>query len=336
MATSPIFKQGEGQIEHPLSLVFVPGSWHQPTCYDKVIKIIAQKHGVECTAFTLPSTVGDPAATFKNDIDAARAAILRATNKGHDVIVIAHSYGGMVGNSAIKDLTIKDAPNSLTPSTGHVVGLILIASGFTLTGLAFMDPFFGHPPPSWRVNSSTGFAELVAPPSKLFYHDLSAEEAAHWVSELRPQALKALFEGGEHAYAGWQDVPTWYVGTSEDKAMPVFAQRVQIGMARVIGGVVEHREMPTSHSPFLSRPEDVVEIIMDVVDARKRGHVRSGSIVGQSAVRIQRTSEVVTPSVKLWQPYSWFKFGVPYALGRGIGFGILAWAWGRRMYRSWR
>ncbi|GFF78815.1 conserved hypothetical protein [Aspergillus udagawae] len=158
-----------------------------------------------------PINDGKPSATFKDDIDAAREAISSATNQGRNVVVLAHSYGGMVGNSAIKGFT---RPQDATaPTTGYVIGLILIASGFTLTGLSFMDPFFSRSPPSWRVNSETGYAELVAPPRELFYHDLPAEEAEFWVSQLTPQRLKALFEGGEHAYAGWKDVPVWYIGT---------------------------------------------------------------------------------------------------------------------------
>ncbi|GLI79820.1 hypothetical protein PoHVEF18_008161 [Penicillium ochrochloron] len=71
-----------------------------------------------------------------------------------------------------------------------------------------MDPFFGRPPPAWRVNNETGYAELVTSPRELFYHDLPEEEANYWISQLTSQSLKALFEGGEYTYAGWTDVPS--------------------------------------------------------------------------------------------------------------------------------
>lgn len=120
-----------------------------------------------------------PEATFKEDIDAARDAILAETTQGRDVIVIAHSYGGMVGNSAIKGLTAPSQHETSTTPTGtgkglddnysasagtlslhtktsrspandrqgYVKALTLIASGFTITGLSFMDPFLGLPLP---------------------------------------------------------------------------------------------------------------------------------------------------------------------------------------------
>ncbi|KAK4502075.1 hypothetical protein PRZ48_007886 [Zasmidium cellare] len=201
--------------------------------------------------------MGDRETTFKDDVDAAREAIMRETSLGRDVVVIAHSFGGMVGNSAIQGLTRSKSQKVAENSAGGaVIGLILIASGFTLTGLSFMDPMFGIPPPSWKANRETGFADLVKSPRELFYHDLSAEDAEYWISQLGSQNLKAMFEGGEHAYAGWKDVPTWYIGTIEDRGLPVMVQRMQVGMARAMGGDIVHQELKSSHSPFLSIPDE--------------------------------------------------------------------------------
>ncbi|KAH8716940.1 Alpha/beta hydrolase family-domain-containing protein [Phaeosphaeriaceae sp. PMI808] len=324
------------------TLLFIPGAWHQPTCYNPVVKPLEEHHRFRCISITLPSTTGDPNATFKDDIDTARAAIASETTQGRDVIVIAHSFGGMVGNSAVKGFSRpKSNPaNSSTPAssttpqsraqsqTGYVVGIILIASGYTLTGVAFMDPFFGIPPPTWRINKETGFAEFVVPPSKFFYHDLPADEAEYWVSQLTPQSLKALFEGGEHAYAGWLDVPSWYVGTIEDQGMPVVAQRIQVGMAREMGGSIEHRELQTSHSPFLSQPEAVVEILVEAVEALTGQTVEGERIVGK------RGQKVSIPVARILQPFSWVKYGLPLLFGRMIGRGVLIFGWGRRLWRS--
>ncbi|RAK95977.1 uncharacterized protein BO80DRAFT_417846 [Aspergillus ibericus CBS 121593] len=231
----------------------------------------------------------------------------------------------MVCNSAIKGFA--QSPDATTRPTGSVIGLILIASDFTLTGLAFMDPFFGHPPPFWRVNSTTGYAELVTPPRELFYLDLPAEEAEYWVSQLTTQSLKALFEGGEHTYAGWQDVPVWYIGTVEDRGLPVLAQRMQVGMAREMGGRVEHRELQTSHSPFLSQPEATVKIMLEAIEAfTEQAAGSTSAMVGRGDIAVPRTM--------LWQPLTWFRFGLPMAFGRVIGRGILLFGWGRRLWRS--
>lgn len=319
------------------TLVFVPGSWHKPTCYDKIIKPLEEQHKLKCIRVTLPSTSGNPDATFKNDIDATQDAISSETSQGRNVVIIAHSYGGMVGNSAIKGFAkprdaigtsstpLSTSGQSQSPTKGYVIGLILIASGFTFTGLAFMDPFFGHPPPSWRVNKETGYAELVAPPRDLFYHDVPEEEAEYAVSQLTNQSLKSLFEGGEHSYAGWMDVPSWYIGTVEDRGLPVVAQRLNVGMAREMGASVEHRELQTSHSPFLSQPEETAGIVAEAV-----GAFIGKPLTEESAVK-REGNEIVVPAARLWQPLTWYRFGLPLVFGHLIGRGVLIFNWTRRL-----
>lgn len=318
------------------TLLFIPGAWHQPECYDKVINIIQGYQNVKCTAIRLPSTAGDPSATFKDDLDAAREAISNETTQGRNVVVIAHSYGGMVGNSAIKDFTSlrnSTQKKQQPPTTGYVIGLILIASGFTLTGLAFMDPFFGHPPPFWRANTATGYAELVTSARELFYHDLPAEEAETWVSQLTTQSLKALFEGGEYAYAGWRNVPSWYIGTVEDRGLPVFAQRMLVGMARGMSGSVEHRELQTSHSPFLSQPDVTARVIQQAVCGGFSG--QGGGQKGDDEWPMGGHGDVIaTPEVTLWKPCTFFILGLPLTLGHILGRCILLFSWGRRVWRS--
>lgn len=308
------------------TLIFVPGSWHKPTCYDPIIKLLKPKF--KCIAVTLPSTSGNPAASFKDDLDAARLAISSDIAAGHNVVVVAHSYGGLVGNSAVKGFT-RNPKDQAQPSKGYVIGIILIASGYSLTGLAFMDPFFGHPPPTWRANNDTGYAEFVTPPRELFYHDLPEKEAEYWVSQLKTQSLKALFEGAEYTYAGWQDVPSWYIGTVEDRGLPVLAQRMTVGMAREMGGNVEHRELQTSHSPFLSQPEATVKIMLEAVKAF------TGESMDQSDESASGRGAIITlPQARLLQPLSWIKFGLPLAFGHILGRSYLFFTWGRSLWKS--
>ncbi|KAF5686216.1 methyltransferase [Fusarium denticulatum] len=220
------------------SLVFVPGAWHKPSCYRK------------------------------------------ETGKGRDVIVITHSYGGTVGNSAAKGFSrparSSASGQSSTPSstscerilkTGHVVGIIPIATGFCFTGLTFMDRFLNITPPFFRVNKKTGYADLTVRPQNFFYHDLPPAEADHATSMLTTQSLKALFEGREYSYSGWLDVPVWFIGTIEDQGLPIFIQRAQIGMVRMLGCRVVYTELKTSHSPFLSQPKQVVQIMLQAFEA---------------------------------------------------------------------
>ncbi|KAF4420549.1 hypothetical protein F53441_14382 [Fusarium austroafricanum] len=322
-------------------LVFIPGSWHKPTCYRKVIQILQDQHNLKCVAVTLPSTQGDPNATFKDDFYAARDAITSETTQGRNVIVISHSYGGMVGNSAVRGLT---RPKSATitssnlsntdtrtkkPDTGYVEALVLIASGHTITGFTFMDPFLGIAPPAWRVDKETGYATLVADPREFFYHDLPEDEANYWVDQLTTQSLKSLFEGGEYSYAGWVDIPSWYIGTIEDRGLPVTVQRMGVSMARSHGAVVHHTELKSSHSPFLSMPDDVVEVILDAVEAAGSG---TSQVDLTSVLGAKKAEKYSAAMVRLTSPTTWPRFGVPLLVGRIVGYSLQVFMCLRRLW----
>jgi len=248
------------------TIVFVPGAWHGPRTWDKIASLLeAQQY--KCVSVALPSTASNPSATFLEDITAVRDSIVAETSQGHDVVVVVHSYSGIPGASAIKGLTRnkQDVTPPAEDASGHVIGLIQIASGFMPTGLSFMDGAGGKPPPTWKVDEESGFATIVVDPRELFYHDLPVEEGNYWVGQLTKQATKPMFEGGEHGYAGWMDVPNWYLSTTEDKAFPVEVQRIAIQMGKDAGADVTVREIASSHSPMLSRPKETADFILEAV-----------------------------------------------------------------------
>ena len=333
------------------TLVFIHGSWHRPICYDKVLKLLRDEHGLECIAVALPSTSNNPDATFKDDLDAARNAIISQTTKGRNVIVVAHSYGGLVGSSCMKGLappknftgtratgteqsSVPDAQSSPSKQ-GYVVALVLIASGFAMTGWSFMDPFFGRPPPAWRVDKETGYATLVADPQQLFYHDVPDDEAKYWVSELTTQSLKALFEGGEYVYSGWWDVPTWYIGTADDKALPIVVQRIQVGAVRAQGVEVHYFELKSSHSPFLSMSAEVVEVLMEAVRTAGGVQTHVDAPVENAGQRVGKTKQRSheKPMIQLVAPSTWIRFGLPFLVGRMIGWGLVGFGTIRSLWR---
>ncbi|KAF2099283.1 alpha/beta-hydrolase [Rhizodiscina lignyota] len=248
------------------TIVFVHGSWHSPECWNKVVSLLEAQQ-FKCVAPSLPSTEGSNTASFEDDLNAVRNAIVAETTQGRDVVVVTHSFGGIVGQSAIKGLTRpkQDAPSSANDTSGHVIGLVNIATAFSQTGMkSFLDGLGGKPPPSWKIDPS-GFAEIVVPPRELFYHDLPEEEGDYWVSRLRKQSVKALAEGGEHMYTGWMDVPVWHLTTAEDKGLPIEAQKYLIQLAKDSGGDVTVREIASSHSPMLSRPKETADFILEAV-----------------------------------------------------------------------
>ncbi|KAF3052335.1 hypothetical protein E8E11_009861 [Didymella keratinophila] len=194
-----------------------------------------------------------------------------------------------------------------------------------------MDSLFYIPPPTWRVNKATGFADIVTPSTQLFYHDLPADEAEEWVAQLTPQSLKALFEGGEHAYAGWLDVLVCYICTIEDQGLPVVLQRMHVGMVRAMGASEVLWELRSSHSPFLSQSGEVMDLLL------RAASVFTGKVMGAEEWQGGGSKrEAVTPTVNIVRPSTWLKYGVPLVVGHIIGRCILLFYGARELWRSAR
>jgi len=253
-------------MPHRPIFILVPGAWHAPSTWDKITSILTT-HQYKSVPITLPSTLSNAAANLLEDITAVRDAITAETTQGRDVVIVAHSYGGFVGASAAKGLTRpkQNASSAAKDGFGHVIGIIMLASGFVQTGSSFLDGFGGKPPPSWKIDSESGFAIIVADPRELFYHDLPEDEGNYWVEQLQKQAAKPLVEGGEHAYAGWKDVPVWFLATTEDRALPIEAQRYFVQAAKDAGADVTFREVESGHSLMLSRPKETGDFMLEAV-----------------------------------------------------------------------
>lgn len=246
------------------TLVLIPGAWHRAEIWDKVTTLLKEQQ-YKCIPVELPSTAGDPSIGFGDDITAVRNIVLSETKQGRDVIIVVHSYGGAVGQSAVKGLTRRkpdDLISTADAPTGHVLGLVMMACGFGQTGITFIDALGGTPPPLWRFDDS-GFALLQLPAREQFYHDLTEEEGDYWVNRLQKQSQRVLREGGEWAYAGWMDLPVWYLMTMDDKTFPIEYQGMFVKMARDAGAEVQVREVVSSHSPMLSRPKETVDFILE-------------------------------------------------------------------------
>ncbi|KAI8711874.1 AB hydrolase-1 domain-containing protein [Fusarium sp. LHS14.1] len=244
------------------TLVFVPGAWHLPECWHKIVSAM-EAQDFKCVPVALPTVSSNTEATFGDDVHAIQDSIKAETTQGRNVVVVVHSYGGAVGASALKGFTAKPKDEG----TGRVIGFFMIATGFAVGGVTFLDVLGGKPPPIWEANYETGLAPLTVDPRELFYHDLPEEEGKYWVDKLQPQSLKAFTTGAEYGYPGWKEVPVWYLATTEDRSHPTEVQKMFTQKARDEGGDIEYREIASSHSPFLSKPDETSAILLEAIQA---------------------------------------------------------------------
>src|ERR1700761_2736068 len=83
------------------TILFVPGAWHSPVHYEKIMKELEQ-HGYETEGVAL-ATVDprDPPNTdADSDVEVISAAVNRILSSGKNVVLVTHSYSGIPGQGA--------------------------------------------------------------------------------------------------------------------------------------------------------------------------------------------------------------------------------------------
>lgn len=129
--------------EKPI-FVLAPGAWHTPDCYE-ILEGKLRAQGYETRAVAYPSVGAEPPNKgLYDDAAALRAEIEVHANQGRQVIVVVHSYGGLVGAEAVKGLGYKQ--RKAEGKTGGVTLLVYLA--------AFVVSILGmkmrHSNSSWR------------------------------------------------------------------------------------------------------------------------------------------------------------------------------------------
>ncbi|KIO24296.1 hypothetical protein M407DRAFT_77131 [Tulasnella calospora MUT 4182] len=205
------------------SIIFVPGGWHEPHVFDPVISILQSK-GYKTLAVSLPSIgTSPPVDDLQPDVSAIREAIVSCTDAGSEVVVFAHSYGGFPSSEAIKGLTKSDLQ-----SQGKSGGVLLDDA----TVIMAIDPV------------------------ETFYGDLPRETAERYAAGLKRQSYKVF--ASKLTYAAWRHVPTTYLYTENDSALPLLYQKM---MVEGSGAEVKTETFNAGHSVFLALPEKVAESV---------------------------------------------------------------------------
>jgi alpha-beta hydrolase superfamily lysophospholipase len=134
-------------------IIFVPGAWHTAWHYSAVVGLMIAA-GYDAKSLDLPSVgTGPPVQSFDADVAAIRALVLLEIEKGRDVIVVPHSYGGAPTSEALQGLGKED--REAKGRIGAVVGIVFMTSFVLRVGEAVTDannePAFYHRKVSFRI-----------------------------------------------------------------------------------------------------------------------------------------------------------------------------------------
>lgn len=244
------------------AIVIVPGMFHQPWHYRQLHESL-QKTGYEVTTCDLPSMDSKvPVHDMSADIAVVQAAVKNYIDLDLNVVLVMHSYGGMVGTSAAEGLLPKDQLNGK-----GVVSLAYIAALVPDVGVSLSSAGGGvHPPWFRRIEADSGTGYSVFPdkppwnPKDLFYYDCTPEVAGEAVEKLRLMSEGPSFS--ECIYAAWKEVDSYYLMTEDDRAFPLWAQEAMVSQQG--GRWVTIEKIQAGHSPFLSRPEETAGFVRRV------------------------------------------------------------------------
>ncbi|KAI0503410.1 Alpha/beta hydrolase fold-1 [Xylaria bambusicola] len=253
------------ETERLPTIFFIPGAWHKPWVFDSVRGILSAR-GFETEALVL-ATAGssDPDIGLQDDAAKARSALTKLIDDGKEVLVVAHSYGGIVASNAVKGLsTTQRTADGLKGGVSMVLYLaaFIITANTSLVMAASHSSFGGGGgPPDWWDISEDGKFVTPSDPREMFYHDVEPSLAQKAIDALLPMPVRSaadvsLFDPRDGGFE------VGYIFAEEDRAVPIDAQK---GLFELFPAGSFSASLPTSHSPFLSNPDALADTLQKAI-----------------------------------------------------------------------
>ncbi|ETI24703.1 hypothetical protein G647_04072 [Cladophialophora carrionii CBS 160.54] len=235
-------------------IVFVPGAWHTPDSFHLVTAELQaaeyETRGVDLASVGAQTPLKD----FWPDVEAIQRVLKPLADEGRDIVLVVHSYGGVIGNQAVQGFVKSERENE-----GKKGGIshIYFCCAFALPeGVSLMDALNNKPLPWFQINDAQ---DTVTPatPIETFYNDV--KEPEKYVNMLKPHSYRTF--ASKVTYAGWRHVPSTYLLCEKDEAIPIHAQKGMVEAAQQAGADMKVETVSASHSPFMSMAEEMARSI---------------------------------------------------------------------------
>ena len=221
-------------------IILVHGAFADGSGWGDVIHLLSQP-GFDVTAVQNPLTsFSDDVATTQRVIDA----------QSDPIVLVGHSYGGAVITTAALD-----RPN--------VKALVYIAAFGPDAGDNLQALLEKYPSKigAALVPDAAGFLYIDKKKfAEVFAADVSERDLSILSSAQKPVHSSTF--GQQFDTPAWKTIPSWFLVASEDQAINPDLERM---FAKRMNATT--REVKSSHVPFASHPETVVDIILEAVEA---------------------------------------------------------------------
>jgi pimeloyl-ACP methyl ester carboxylesterase len=240
------------------SFVLVHGSFHGPWCWSRFAPLLTA-HGHRVVAPDLMASASPP------DLGAYARIVAAAIDGVPDpVVLVGHSMGGLVACQAAEW------------RAERVGALVLVAALLLRSGETLVDFIEAHAElgvedlvlKTMELNADgteASFPAAVAP--AIFYNCCTPADAARASAQLRPQATAVYRTPLAATPERLGRVPRHYVETRQDRAVSPLYQQQMVRRSPCRSVAV----LDTDHSPFLSCPAALAEIVLRVAASAEAG-----------------------------------------------------------------
>jgi pimeloyl-ACP methyl ester carboxylesterase len=252
-----------------MRFVLIHGGFHGAWCWERTIPEL-ERLGHPAIAIDLPGHGGrrDERSTLSD----RRDAILEVLQPGD--VLVGHSGGGY-------DISL--AAGAAPEKIAH---LVYLAAGLPIEGRTVLEATGGAAQPAGGesqvvrlMDDETGMLQFIRPNGRgrlecvdkalaadFFYHDCDPA-TVDWAFERLTPAPPDFMQEPVHLPGLWAAQPARsYIRCREDRAKP---HAMSVEVVRRLG--VEPLEIDGSHSPFLSRPAELAELLVKAAATKPIG-----------------------------------------------------------------
>ncbi|KAF6827091.1 hypothetical protein CMUS01_09151 [Colletotrichum musicola] len=244
------------------TFVLAPGAWHKETCYAPLEKLLVER-GYPVEAVAYPSVGAEPPVKgLADDAAAVRAVVEKYADEGREIVLVVHSYGGLVGANAVKGLGYKQRAKE--GKKGGVITFVYLTAFVVPVGKSIKEMLGGQFLPWMDFKEVSSFCCERRPltsghvyantPEEIFYHDVEPEAQKAAVAQLQHQSAPVFSD--VVTYEPWHEIDSMFLICTEDKAIPL---GIQEAMAGSLGPNGFSYTVKASHSPFLSLPAETAD-----------------------------------------------------------------------------